>query len=210
MVDLVKLHHVSFAIKDLDASKKFFGEVLGLPEIVRPGFNFSGAWYALGDRQLHLIAESSNSSDGRQRLTRADHMALEVRDVEAVKTTLSDNGIDYQLGGNSDLGMDQVFLPRPGWSRHRVRLLPRQLTRNASAGGGPVARLPGFQGVAAGLLGEGRRGLPVFVTRRPRRSSRYSNGRRGRSRPVRGLARSLRADRGPSERSRAGGLRPGV
>ncbi len=113
MVDLVKLHHVSFAIKDLVASKKFFGEVLGLPEIVRPGFKFSGAWYALGDRQLHLIAESSQSSDGPRRLTRADHMALEVRDVEAVKTTLSDNGIDYQLGGNSDLGMDQVFCLDP-------------------------------------------------------------------------------------------------
>ena len=113
MVDLVKLHHVSFAIKDLDASKKFFGEVLGLPEIVRPGFNFPGAWYALGDRQLHLISQSSKSSDGPQRLTRADHMALEVRDVEAVKATLSDNGIDFQVGGNSDLGMDQVFCRDP-------------------------------------------------------------------------------------------------
>ena len=113
MVDLVKLHHVSFAIKDLDASKKFFGELLGLPEIVRPGFNFSGAWYALGDRQLHLILEPSNSSDGPQRLTRADHMAIEVRDVEAVKAALSDNGIDYQVGGNTDLGMDQVFCRDP-------------------------------------------------------------------------------------------------
>lgn len=113
MVDLVKLHHVSFAVKELDASKKFFGEVLGLPEIVRPGFGFPGAWYALGDRQLHLIADSSKSGDGPQRLTRADHVALEVRDVEAVKTALADNRIDYQLGGNSDLGMEQVFCRDP-------------------------------------------------------------------------------------------------
>ena len=113
MVDLVKLHHVSFAIKDLDASKKFFGGALGLSEIERPEFNFSGAWYALGDRQLHLILESSHAAGERQRLSRADHLALEVRDVEAVKNALSDNGIDFQLGSNSSLGMDQVFCRDP-------------------------------------------------------------------------------------------------
>ncbi len=113
MVDLVKLHHVSFAIKDLDASKSFFGGILGLSELERPGFGFPGAWYALGDRQLHLIQEPANTTDGPERLTRADHMALEVRDVEAVKTTLTDNGIDYQTGGNSSLGMDQVFCRDP-------------------------------------------------------------------------------------------------
>ena len=113
MVDLVKLHHVSFAIKDLDDSKRFFGGVLGLSEIERPGFNFAGAWYALGDRQLHLIQEPANAAGGPERLTRADHMALEVRDVEAVKSALADNGIDYQLGGNSSLGMDQVFCRDP-------------------------------------------------------------------------------------------------
>ena len=64
MVDLVKLHHVSFAIKDLDDSKRFFGGVLGLSEIERPGFNFAGAWYALGDRQLHLIQEPADAAGG--------------------------------------------------------------------------------------------------------------------------------------------------
>jgi catechol 2,3-dioxygenase-like lactoylglutathione lyase family enzyme len=113
MVDLVKLHHVSFAIKDLDASKSFFGGILGLSELERPGFGFLGAWYALGDRQLHLIQEPANAPDGPERLTRADHMALEVRDVEAVKKTLTDNGIEYQDGGNSSLGMDQVFCRDP-------------------------------------------------------------------------------------------------
>ena len=113
MIDLVKLHHVSFAIRDLEVSKRFFGGVLGLPEIERPGFQFSGAWYAIGDRQLHLIAESSDTEGGAGRLGRSDHVAIEVRDIEAVKKTFDDNGIEYGAGGNSNLGIDQIFCRDP-------------------------------------------------------------------------------------------------
>lgn len=112
MIDLVRLHHVSFAIKDLNASKRFFGGVLGLEEIERPGFNFPGAWYALGDRQLHLIQQDAGGPKSA-RLTRADHMALEVRDIDAVKKALVDNAVTYTEGGNSHLGMDQVFCQDP-------------------------------------------------------------------------------------------------
>ena len=113
MINLVKLHHVSFAIRDLEVSKHFFGGVLGLPEIERPGFGFSGAWYAIGDRQLHLIAETSNAEKGARQLGQSDHVALEVRGVEAVKKLLDDNGIEYGEGGNSSLGMDQIFCRDP-------------------------------------------------------------------------------------------------
>ena len=113
MIALVKLHHVSFAIRDLEASKQFFGEVLQLPEIARPDFQFPGAWYAIGDRQLHLIAETSNSTPGTSGLSRSDHMALEVRNVETVKNILHENGIDYSMGTNGSLGMDQIFCRDP-------------------------------------------------------------------------------------------------
>ena len=33
----------------------FYGTVLGLRELPRPAFDFEGTWYALSDRQLHLI-----------------------------------------------------------------------------------------------------------------------------------------------------------
>ncbi len=113
MIALVKLHHVSFATKDLAASRQFFGGVLGLAEIPRPGFNFRGAWYALGDRQLHIIENPGEELTGAPRLSRSDHVALEVSDVEAVRTALRSHGIEFQEGGNRQLGMEQIFCRDP-------------------------------------------------------------------------------------------------
>jgi len=113
MIDLVKLHHVSFASKDLDASRRFFSGVLGLPEIERPGFNFPGIWYALGDRQLHIIENKAEGADAASRLSRSDHVALEVSDTAAVRSTLEQHGVPCQEGGNRSLGMEQVFCRDP-------------------------------------------------------------------------------------------------
>jgi len=113
MIDVVRLHHVSFAVRNLEASKRFFGEVLQFPEIERPNFQFSGAWYAIGDRQLHLIAETCNTNTGTTQISRSDHMALEVSDIGAVKEVLDGNSVEYSVGNNSDLGMDQVFCCDP-------------------------------------------------------------------------------------------------
>jgi len=113
MIRVMKLHHVSLASKDLEASKAFFSGVLGLQEVARPGFGFRGAWYAVGDRQLHLIEAREGEAGAGQRLGRSDHLALEVTDVDEVRRTLEQHGIAYQEGGNHNLGMDQVFCRDP-------------------------------------------------------------------------------------------------
>ncbi len=113
MIKLLKLHHVSFAIRNLEASKRFFGDVIGLTEIERPGFDFPGAWYALGDRQLHLIEQTGEGREAAGRISRADHMALEVADVQAVKRCLTEKGVEFGEGTNQRLGMDQVFCRDP-------------------------------------------------------------------------------------------------
>ena len=113
MIDLVRLHHVSFAVQDAARSRRFFGEILGLPELDRPNFNFPGAWYALGDRQLHIIESPQAGRDASGRISRADHMALEVTDLEPVRRLLREHGIDYVNGENDALGFQQVFCSDP-------------------------------------------------------------------------------------------------
>lgn len=113
MIPLERLHHVSFAVADLAKSKAFFGGVIGLPEIQRPAFNFAGAWYAIGDRQLHLIEQPGAGRDSSSRLSRSDHMALEVKDIALAAAALDDAGIEYQRGGNEALGFSQIFCADP-------------------------------------------------------------------------------------------------
>ncbi len=126
MIGKVKLHHVSFATRDLAASKAFFGDVLGLEEIQRPGFTFGGAWYALGDRQLHLIENTERQGDRAPRLSRSDHVALEVADLEAVREALRRHGVSFQEGGNRHLGMEQIFCSDPdGHAIEFVRYLEK-------------------------------------------------------------------------------------
>lgn len=55
-MDIRTLHHISLPVSDLERSRRFYREVLGLEEIERPPFPFPGAWFRLGDRELHLIA----------------------------------------------------------------------------------------------------------------------------------------------------------
>jgi len=113
MIELVKLHHVSFATRNLTASQAFFEGVLGLAPIPRPSFSFPGAWYALGDRQLHLIENQSEAGAAPARLSRNDHLALEVADVGQVRAALEKHGVAYQEGGNRALGMEQLFCRDP-------------------------------------------------------------------------------------------------
>ena len=55
-MDVRALHHVSLPVGDLERSMRSYREALGLEEVARPPFPFPGAWFRLGDRELHLIA----------------------------------------------------------------------------------------------------------------------------------------------------------
>ncbi len=112
-IGLKRMHHVSLAVSDLNASKHFFCEILGLPEDERPEFDFPGAWLAVGDRQIHLIQEQKANRKQNSQLTRSDHLALEVEDLNAVKIRLQECDVRFSEGGNERLGMSQAFCSDP-------------------------------------------------------------------------------------------------
>lgn len=112
-IGLKRMHHVSFAVADLAASRRFFCDVLGLPEAERPNFDFPGAWLAVGDRQIHLIEQTGAGREVRGRISRSDHLAMEVEDLDVVKARLSECGIEFAEGGNERLGMSQAFCSDP-------------------------------------------------------------------------------------------------
>src|SRR5438067_10723952 len=89
MLDIETLHHVSLPVSDLARAKHFYAEVLGLREIARPPFDFPGAWFAVGDRQLHLIVhDGSTFRVGKLVDTRDAHFAIRVSSYRAAREHL--------------------------------------------------------------------------------------------------------------------------
>ncbi len=51
-----KFEHVAINVNQIERARAFYGGVLGLTEISRPeSFDFPGAWYRLGNGDLHLV-----------------------------------------------------------------------------------------------------------------------------------------------------------
>ena len=88
-MEIQGIHHVSLTASDLDRSRRFYREVLGLEEIPRPDFPFRGAWFQLGlHQQLHLIVHADATFRGQKGLDGRDlHFAVRVRSYrEAMET----------------------------------------------------------------------------------------------------------------------------
>ena len=84
-----ELNHVALHVSDLEKSIHFYGEILELPSLPRPAFNFPGAWFALGNQELHLIDDPEIQADSR----RHHHFALLVDDAFAARAALEAKGL---------------------------------------------------------------------------------------------------------------------
>jgi len=100
------LQHCGLIVSDLERSRQFYGEALGLPEVPRPAnFTFAGAWFQGGEGQLHLLAaaDTTGAAGGPEpgpsvAVGLANHIALEVDDLAAAVTRLGEHGVDL-VGG---------------------------------------------------------------------------------------------------------------
>jgi glyoxylase I family protein len=95
LLQIETIHHVSLPVTDLARAKAFYRGVLGLEEIPRPAFDFPGAWYALGDRHLHLIVgEQSTLRDGKAIDSHDIHFAIRVRSYRGALEHFKSLGYD--------------------------------------------------------------------------------------------------------------------
>jgi catechol 2,3-dioxygenase-like lactoylglutathione lyase family enzyme len=105
------IHHVNVTVpKSLeDAAKHFYGVVMGLTEVPKPAESRArgGAWYQLGDLQLHLSIEEG---PGAECLSKR-HVCYTVSSLTDAEQRFRDAGVE-------------IFpddMPTPGWSRFYVR-----------------------------------------------------------------------------------------
>jgi glyoxylase I family protein len=108
----ISLHHVSLIVADTQKSLMFYTEVLGLKQTERPDLGFPGAWFQLGDQQVHLMElDNPDPTTGRPEHGGRDrHVAFSVTALAPVKKTLEQAGIFYTL---SKSGRKALFCRDP-------------------------------------------------------------------------------------------------
>ena len=111
-MNIAELNHVALLTRDLEASVRFYRDVIGLAPIPRPAFSFSGAWLRIGaGQELHLIAgERSADPDAR---ARGNHFAVRVGDVDGAAAHLRAKEIPFRGPVRRPDGARQIFLSDP-------------------------------------------------------------------------------------------------
>jgi glyoxylase I family protein len=148
---LRKMDHSALVVRDLEQASWFYGEVLGLEEVPRPGnFTFGGRWFQGPNFQLHLIlAQDTTAPAGfaeageAAHIGLAHHLAFEVDDLDAALAHLRAYNVEV-VGGPMPRGdgviqfyvydPDRNFLEFFVWDRNsNLRVEERSAVRKDSS-----------------------------------------------------------------------------
>ncbi len=111
------IHHQSVVVTDLERSRVFYRDVLGLTEVPTPPTFYSTVgtvvWFQVGDEQIHLLP-------GR----RADpptprHVALHVEDARTARRELQERGLPVEETTEIP-GADRFFTADPDGNRIEI------------------------------------------------------------------------------------------
>lgn len=87
-MQIIQSLHTAILVTDLERSENFYGKVLGLSKIER-SLKYPGAWYQVGDYQIHLIVVSSVPTENQNaKWGRNPHVAFCVTDLDIAKQEL--------------------------------------------------------------------------------------------------------------------------
>ena len=116
----LSLNHYTIRPRDLDATKDFYVDIVGLSVGDRPPLPFPGYWLYCGDiATVHLIGNRENETPildprpGAPKSTRLDHIAFAAVDLATMKQRLADRAIAYEERILPRLGQTQLFFPDP-------------------------------------------------------------------------------------------------
>ncbi len=99
------VHHVSFAVRDLERARGFYEGVLGLEEIERPNLGrLEGAWYRAAETEVHLIVTPLDGDVGTPPSgisPIANHVAFRMDDYKRVRGALKRMGLEVMETSSS-------------------------------------------------------------------------------------------------------------
>lgn len=126
-----RLDHYSIRTLDLEASKRFYTEVMGFEIGFRPAFDFPGLWLYNGARDaqsygvVHIIGIDPANPEGLKAYLgdrdpgslngtgTVDHMAFTATGLTDMRARLTRHGVPYRERTVPNLGLHQVFFEDP-------------------------------------------------------------------------------------------------
>jgi len=112
-MNIFAFNHISLLVADTSRALAFYCDVLGLAiDESRPELVFPGAWLTLGDGQIHLLElpDAGGHGELHEHGGRDRHVAMSVRDLDALVARLDTAGIDYT---SSQSGRRALFCRDP-------------------------------------------------------------------------------------------------
>ena len=98
-IRVTSFDHVTIICADLEATRRFYVDVLGMTEVSRPAFRFPGLWFQLGKVQIHATQESPEAGqagwgdpEGKV-VSRGHHIAFAVDDVSKALEIVQAHGV---------------------------------------------------------------------------------------------------------------------
>lgn len=112
---LVELNHVTVRTSDLEATRSFYGDVLGLHPGWRPDLGFPGYWLYCGNRPvIHVVPPGQEIGGGGDDETgNFDHVAFLGHDIDAMRKQLVERNITFRERYIPDGQRRQIFLFDP-------------------------------------------------------------------------------------------------
>ena len=112
------LHHVNVtAPPELEAATKhFYGEVVGLRQVPKPATaRQSGAWYQIGENQLHLSVEDEERGPLSSR-----HVCFYVSDLAAAEEKFRAAGVEIIADARPVAGTFRFYVRDPGGNQLEI------------------------------------------------------------------------------------------
>ena len=120
-----RLDHYSIRTTDVDATRKFYEDVLGFEVGPRPSFPFPGVWlYQGGIAVVHVVGIDPNDRSGLQDYLgdrggestgtgTIDHVAFLGREIDAMRTRFESAGVSFRERTVPNMHLEQIFLEDP-------------------------------------------------------------------------------------------------
>jgi catechol 2,3-dioxygenase-like lactoylglutathione lyase family enzyme len=130
---LTQLEHYLVLTHDLDATRDFYRDALGLREGARPPLGFPGYWLYAGEvpcihiaewttYRAHSIAAGISVSTPAPGTGPLDHIAFNAIDLAGVKARLSAHEINYAVNEVPAAGLTQLFLNDPNGVKIEINI----------------------------------------------------------------------------------------